>query len=315
MNSTDLQKALDESDLAAVATLLRQHPHLVHHPVECANGQSYTPLQYADRIAASLDAMRLLVEFGADLRELNGALFGCCENHNLDHMQRLLKLGVHPDDAYNEGWDCRVLYGLLQTYHRSPPAHLHACVEALIEAGATFEDGPTMDIHRGRLDQLEQRLDRCPDLVEARFWLDYGDHLTLRGGTLLHVAVEYHELDAVRLLLRRGADLNARAEIGCNGVGGQTPFFHAIGANQGTGWETFEYLLDQGADLTVRARIQRNPAADDKVMDCVHKGQDHFFSEVEELTPLGYALRHQSGPAWRATPREVARLRALHAPA
>ena len=315
MNSTDLQKALDESDLAAVATLLRQHPHLVHHPVECANGQSYTPLQYADRSAASLDAMRLLVEFGADLRELNGALFGCCENHNLDHMQRLLKLGVHPDDAYNKGWDCRVLYGLLQTYHRSPPAHLHACVEALIEAGATFEDGPTMDIHRGRLDQLEQRLDRCPDLVEARFWLDYGDHLTLRGVTLLHMAVEYHELDAVRLLLKRGADLNARAEIGRNGVGGQTPLFHAIGANQGTGWETFEYLLDQGADLTVRARIQRNPTADDKVMDCVHKGQDHFFSEVEELTPLGYALRHQSGPAWRATPREVARLRALHAPA
>ena len=161
---------------------------------------------------------------------------------------------------------------------------------------------------------MEERLDRCPDLVAARFSLDYGDHLTLRGVTLLHVAVEYHELDAVNLLLRRGADLDARAEIGRNGVGGQTPLFHAIGANQGTGWETFEYLLGQGADLTVRARIQRNPAADDKVMDCVHKGQDHFFPEVEELTPLGYALRHESSPAWRATPREVARLRGLHAP-
>ncbi len=315
MNSTHLQKALDERDLDALATLLRQHPHLVHRRVECADGPSYTPLQYADRIAAGLDAMCLLVEFGADLSELNGALFGCCENHDLARMQYLLKLGVHPDDAYNEGWDCCVLYGLLQTYHRSPPAHLHTCVEALIESGATFEDGPTMDIHRGRLGPLEQRLDRCPDLVAARFSLDYGDHLTLRGVTLLHVAVEYHELDAVRLLLRRGADLNARAAIGRNGVGGQTPLFHAIGANQGTGWQTFEYLLDQGADLTVRAHIQRNPAADDKVMDCIHKGQDHFFSEVDELTPLGYARCHESGPAWRATRREVARLRALQAPA
>ena len=313
MNSTDLQNVLDERDLDALATLLRQYPHLGQQGVECANGQSYTPLQYADRIDASLDIMRLLVECGAELSELNGALFGCCENHNLEHIQRLLKLGVHPDDAYNEGWDCRVLYGLLQTYHRSPPAHLHACVEALVEAGATFEDGPTMDIHQGRLDQLEQRLDRCPALVAARFSLDYGDHLTLRGVTLLHVAVEYHELDAVNLLLRRGADLDARAEIGRNGVGGQTPLFHAIGANQGTGWETFEYLLDKGADLTVRARIQRNPGDDDKVMDCVHKGEDHFFPEVEELTPLGYALRHESGPAWRAAPREVVRLRALHA--
>lgn len=314
MNSTDLQNALDASDLDALAALLRRHPHLVHHRVEDARGQHCTPLQYADHSAASLDAMRLLIEFGADPSELNDALFGCCEAHDLDHIQRLLALGVCPDDAYNKGWDCRVLYGLLQTYQRSPPAHLHACVQALVQAGAAFEDGPTMDMHRGRLDQLVQRLDRCPDLVAARFWLDYGDHLTLRGVTLLHVAVEYRELEAVRLLLGRGADLNARAAIGANGVGGQTPLFHAIGANQGTGWEAFEYLLGRGADLTVRARIQRDPAADDKVMDCVHKGQDHFFSAVEELTPLGYALRYESGPGWRATPREVARLRVLHAP-
>lgn len=314
MNSTDLQNALDASDLDALAALLRQRPHLVHRRVEDARGQHCTPLQYADRTAASLDAMRLLIEFGADPSELNDALFGCCEAHDLDHIQRLLALGVCPDDAYNEGWDCRVLYGLLQTYQRSPPAHLHACVQALVQAGAAFEDSPAMDMHRGRLDQLAQRLDRCPDLVAARFWLDYGDHLTLRGVTLLHVAVEYRELEAVRLLLGRGADLNARAEIGANGVGGQTPLFHAIGANQGTGWEAFEYLLGRGADLTVRARIQRDPAADDKVMDCVHKGQDHFFPAVEELTPLGYALRYKAGPGWRATPGEVARLRALHAP-
>ena len=50
MNSTHLQNALDERDLDALATLLRRHPHLVHHRVEGANGQSYTPLQYADRI-------------------------------------------------------------------------------------------------------------------------------------------------------------------------------------------------------------------------------------------------------------------------
>ena len=92
----DLQNALDESDLDALATLLRQHSHLVNHRVEGANGQSYTPLQYVDRIDASLDTMRLLVEFGANLSELNEALFGCCENHNLEHMQRLLKLGVPP---------------------------------------------------------------------------------------------------------------------------------------------------------------------------------------------------------------------------
>ena len=37
-------------------------------------------------------------------------------------------LGVHPNDARNEGWDierCEVLYGFLQTYTRSSPELTH----------------------------------------------------------------------------------------------------------------------------------------------------------------------------------------------
>jgi hypothetical protein len=33
--------------------------------------------------------------------------------------------------------------------------------------------------------------------------------------------------DATALLLDRGAEVNARADIDTNGVGGQTPIFHA----------------------------------------------------------------------------------------
>ena len=43
----------------------------------------------------------------------------------------------------------------------------HALVNALIDAGAEWGDGPVMDIHRGDLATLEQRLDDEPTLVHA----------------------------------------------------------------------------------------------------------------------------------------------------
>lgn len=165
--------------------------------------------------------------------ELNGALFGCCENLNLERMKELIAAGADPNMAINEGWDCDVLHGCLQTYTRREPEHFHACINALIDAGARFEDGPLWDLFRGRAHELEKRLTEDPKLADARFQFDFGDHLTLRGATMLHIAVEYNLKWAVDLLFAHGADLNARVEIGKNGVGGQSPIFHVIGSNGG----------------------------------------------------------------------------------
>ena len=78
--------------------------------------------------------------------------------------------------------------------------------------------------------------------------------LTLHGATLLHVAAEYGFFDAARLLLDRGADVNARANIDANGVGGQTPIFHALTHFKDVNPEVVQLLIDRGADLT-RARV------------------------------------------------------------
>jgi ankyrin repeat protein len=52
------------------------------------------------------------------------------------------------------------------------------------------------------------------------------------GGTLLHIAAEFQSLSAERLLLDRGADVNAAATLNDAGVGGQTPIFHAATQRQ-----------------------------------------------------------------------------------
>ncbi len=271
-----------------------------------STGSSYT-------LAREVMVKRLL-QVGANIHDLDSSLFGCCEGYDLEHMRRLLAFGVNPNDARNEGWDCDVLYGLMQTYTRSSPNHLHNCINALISHGADFEDGPVMDIYRGDLDDLEARLEADAGLAKARCSLDYGNHLTLRGSTLLHVAVEFHVRDAIALLLDHGADLNARAAIGKNGVGGQTLLYHAIGTNQGTGFHVFVHLLELKPELAVEAKIQSNSGDNNLVMDCIHKGKDHFFEEVLRLTPRGYAERFAREPEWRSASREAAILRGLGAP-
>jgi ankyrin repeat protein len=79
--------------------------------------------------------------------------------------------------------------------------------------------------------------------------------LTLRGATLLHVAAEYGFFDSCRLLLDSGADVNARADIDANGVGGQTPILHALTHSESMNPEVSQLLIERGADLTTRARV------------------------------------------------------------
>ena len=82
-----------------------------------------------------------------------------------------------------------------------------------------------------------------------------GRRLTLLGGTLLHVAAEYGNLEAATLLLDRGADVNARATVDDAGVGGHTAIFHAVTQFDDGGLPVTQLLLERGADLTVRAKL------------------------------------------------------------
>ena len=311
-----IQQAIDADDLDRLRSLIQFEVRYLTQPCQRMDRRGrvhiHTPLDYAYQVK-NAQAMQALLHLGADIHELDATLFGHCENHNLAGLEFLLLFGVNPNDAYNVGWDCDVLYGMLQTYTRSKPEHLHACINILIAAGARFTDGPVMDMHRGHLQHLEHRLHENPDLVHQRFVLDYGDHLTLRGVTLLHIAVEYGEIECIDLLLRYGALLDAPALKGNNLVGGQTPLFHSIGSNQGSGFSAFEHLLRKCPDLTIRAYIQTDTAHDGKVMDCIHKNQDHFFTQILALTPLGYAEQYEHTPNYRKAAREAQCLRDLGA--
>jgi ankyrin repeat protein len=123
-------------------------------------------------------------------------------------------------------------------------------------------------------------------LVHRRFpELDCGStggrRLRLQGATLLHVAAEFGVLDAARLLLDRGADVNARAAVDDAGVGGQTAMFHAVTQFRDDGLPMAQLLVEHGADLGVRVTLPGHYDRPDEVVEC---------------TPLGYARRFMNEP-------------------
>lgn len=242
------------------------------------------PLGRAALNGQRIPMMELLVSYGADVNaQWKGdfpIIFAPCEAVNPISLKWLLEHGADPNRG-NQRWANTALDYLICSYARS--SQLSACIDLLIDAGGkTKYDTPeVLDLLRGRTDRLAEQLDADPHLVNRRFpELDCGQTgarlLLLRGATLLHVAAEYGNLEAARLLLDRGAQVNARAMVDENGIGGQTPIFHAVSQFHDWGLPVAQLLVERGADLSIRAKLPGNYEQPDEVVEC---------------TPLGYALR------------------------
>jgi ankyrin repeat protein len=170
---------------------------------------------------------------------------------------------------------------LIAGYVRSVE-RLNVCIDFLLEAGGeTKYDAPSeLALLRRRLDGLAEQIDADPGLVHKRFSeLDCGQtggrFLLLQGATLLHVAAEFGNVEAVAMLLNRGADVNARSTVDEAGVGGQTAIFHAVTQYDDCGLPVTRLLLERGADFAVRVKLP---------------GDYERPGEIVECTALGYAL-------------------------
>jgi len=243
-----------------------------------------------------ISMMELLVAHGADVNALWGGhfpiIFSPCETLQPLTLKWLLDHGGDPNcNDPNRRDPGTALDYVIGTYARSP--RLGECIDILLDGGGvTRYDIPVvLALLRSRLDRLTAYLDGDPGFVHRRFpELDFGAiggrRLTLKGGTLLHVAAEYGNLDAARLFLDRGADVNARATLDDAGVGGQTAIFHAVTQFDDCGLPVAQLLVQRGADLSIRVKLP---------------GHYERADEWAECTPLGYAIRFPEGAGQKKT--------------
>ena len=212
-------------------------------------------------LQGQVETAKMLQAMGA--RPDPDAVMGPCETLNADGLAFLLGLGVPLADAHGDRAPVALL---LETYSRNPEGK-HRCLELVAEHGALLPDTPPMAVHRGRIDLLERHLSREPDLVARTFGHadiyppELGCHADtslalhgtpLAGTTLLHLCVDYDEIDIARWLLARGADVNARADVDAEGFGGHTALFGCVVSQAYRCGRTdvafARLLLDHGAD-------------------------------------------------------------------
>jgi ankyrin repeat protein len=163
-----------------------------------------------------------------------------------------------------------------------------------------------MTLHRGRIDLLEPHLRRDPQLLQRTFTHEeiyppeLGCHdeiiatqgTPLAGTTLLHMCVDYDELEIARCLLERGMDPNEKAAVDKEGFGGHTALFASV-VSQPNYWMNkwrqsasapfTELLLERGADPNPRASLRKK----------LHPGYSGRYDvettyEYRDVTPLGW---------------------------
>src|SRR6185295_9273878 len=189
------------------------------------------------------------------------------------------------------------------------PADKRRILELYAEHGYTYPDTAIVAFHRGRFDLLEQHLARDPQLLSRQFAIgeifpaEVGCNpapyeamgTPVDGGTLLHLAVYWDELDMAEWLLARGADPNARAAVDAGGFGGHTALFGTV-VSQAAFWINYprvesrkpgdvrftELLLARGADPNVRASIR---------MRLSEGHGDPRLREFRDVTPLSWGHR------------------------
>jgi ankyrin repeat protein len=316
--------AIWRGDIDVVRDLVLKDPRLLHEDARGLPSNWGPPMSYAANIGQN-KIIQMLRELGAvDLQHafdracLQGkletaqqlyamgarpeadAVMGPCETLSDRGLAFLLKLGAPLADKHGDRLAPVAL--LLQTYSRYPEGK-HRCLEIMAEQGIAFPDTPPMALHRGRIDLLENHLRRDPQLLSRTlshqeiFPPELGCHADeslalhgtpLAGATLLHMCVDYDEIEIARWMIERGANVNAKAAVDADGFGGHTPLVACVVSQsyrcgRQRDDDFARLLLDHGADPNVRASLRKR----------LRFTNDDRMHEYRDVTPLAWGQRFQ----------------------
>jgi hypothetical protein len=321
--------AIWRDDAEAVREVIGKHPRLLHEMargtercnwgppmsyaanlgrdaiIEMLHGLGATDLESALARAAlqsKIGTARKLHAMMGGPRLPAGALDGSAYTLSASGTELMLELGAQVRDA--GGKRLAPVDVVLETDSRNPSAK-HQILEMYVQHGLDLPDTPTMALHRGRIDLLGEHLRRDSALLQRRFTHEeiyppeLGCHdevlatqgTPLAGTTLLHMCVDYDELEIAQWLLEHGMDVNAKATVDADGFGGHTALFATV-VSQPNFWMNYkgrpqvapftQLLLDHGADPNTRASLRKQ----------LHPGygpeHDVTVHEYRDVTPLSW---------------------------
>lgn len=168
------------------------------------------------------------------------------ETHSVSKIREILDSGLDPRSVIKGR---SLVNNLTIMYSRSD--NFPACLRLLLERGAVLDDPALASVLLDDADALREALNHDPTLVNHRTSME-SSFTPLLGASLLHVAAEFGNVNAVRVLIDAGADVNARAAIDEHGLNGHTPIFHTVNSAWNRSAPIMQMLLDAGASADVR---------------------------------------------------------------
>lgn len=169
------------------------------------------------------------------------------ETHDLSAIEQLLDSAALDPRSVIKGRS--LVNNLTVMYARSD--NFPACLRLLLERGAVLDDPAIASVLLDDGDGLRDALARDPVLIRHTTSME-SSFTPLIGASLLHVAAEFGNINAVRALLDAGADVNARASVDEHGLNGHTPIFHTVNSAWNRSAPIMHMLLEAGASADVR---------------------------------------------------------------
>ena len=304
VHACDLIDSIWRDDIAAVRGLVSKHPNLIHENARATEKCNWgPPMSYSANLGRN-EIITMLAELGA--KDFEHALDRAALQSKIDTAELLYGLmgspplpeGVLSGPAYTlsssgtafalragakvvdtQGGRLAPVNVVLESDSRKP-SEKHAILEMYVQHGLELPDTPVMALHRGRVDLLEGHIERDPSVLNRRLSHEeiYPPEMgcrdevqatqgtPLKGTTLLHLCVDYDEIEIAKWLIVKGADVNARASMDADGFGGHTPLFCTV-VSQPNFWMNYQgreqtapftkLLLEHGADPNIRASLRK----------------------------------------------------------
>jgi hypothetical protein len=324
-----LINAIWSDDLDGVRELVLKHPRLLHEQALIRENSNWgPPMSYAanlgrDRIIAMLHELgakdhehalgratlqskigtaRMLHEMMGSPPPPENALGGPA--YTLSSAGTALMFEIGARAVGENGGRLAPVDVVLESDSRNPVAK-HQILEMYVQHGLMLPDTPAMAVHRGRIDLLETFLREDPGMLRRTFAFheiyppELGCHdevlathgTPLGGATLLHMCVDYDEIEIAQWLLERGMNVDEKAAVDADGFGGHTALFSTV-VSQPNFWMNYkelpqmapfaQLLLDHGADPNARASLRKQ----------MHPGYgEDTMHEYRDVTPLSWGER------------------------
>src|SRR4029079_12187733 len=149
-------------------------------------------------------------------------IIGEIELHSIEGINECCINGVDPNDLFRGE---PLIYELTSEYTRSP--RFKDCVKAFTDHGLKFEDKILLSVLLDYAFALDSHLSNNRNAIGNEYDLRCA-YTPLQKVSLLHICAEFNHVSCAEVLVRFGADINARAGVDEYGFGGQTPIFHTV---------------------------------------------------------------------------------------